>query len=296
MQPDNINPLNYRGRFAPSPSGDLHFGSLVAAVGSYLEAKTRGGEWLVRIEDLDLPRTVPGAADSILTTLEQHQIRWDNSVVYQSTRNQYYQEGLAMLTESGLLFGCECSRNQLKGITLYPGYCRNKKLPLKNHAVRIRSGEEIIAIDDKWQGKQTWRMGKDVGDFIVRRTDGIHAYQLAVVIDDYLQGITHVVRGSDLLESTPRQIHLQQHLGYTTPEYAHLPIAVDSGGFKLSKQHHTKPVNQDSPVDNILSALEFLGQNPPNELLAYPLNSVWEWAMENWSNSQNLEQSAIKVQ
>ncbi|MBC8520071.1 MAG: tRNA glutamyl-Q(34) synthetase GluQRS [Gammaproteobacteria bacterium] len=291
-----MNHTNYRGRFAPSPSGDLHFGSLVAATGSYLEAKTNSGEWLVRIEDLDLPRTAHGATDSILATLERHQMQWDHSVIFQSTRNEYYQESLKLLLESDLLFACECSRNQLKGITPYPGSCRNKNLPLENHAIRIRVDDEVITLNDKWQGRHLWNMKKNIGDFIVRRRDGIYAYQLAVVVDDYLQGITHIVRGSDLLESTPRQIYLQQQLDYTTPNYAHLPIAVDNHGIKLSKQHQTQPINRDKPVENIFNALEFLGQNPPNELLTYPLNSVWEWALENWRSNKSLEKPARKSQ
>jgi len=295
LQPDNSTSTNYRGRFAPSPSGDLHFGSLVAAVGSYLEAKANRGEWLVRIEDLDLPRTVPGAADAILNTLEKHQMYWDQSIVFQSDRNNYYQEALELLTELDLLFGCECSRKQLKGAAIYPGKCRNKGLSLENHAIRIRTGSELISVDDMWQGRCSWNMASDIGDFIIRRSDGLHAYQLAVVVDDHLQGITHIVRGSDLLESTPRQICLQQQLNYTTPKYAHLPVAIDKTGNKLSKQHGAEPVDNNRATANILNALEFLGQNPPDSLTRYPLETIWEWALTHWSSNKSLGKPSIQV-
>ena len=220
----------YIGRFAPSPTGPLHFGSLVAAVGSFLEARSHQGQWLVRIEDLDPPRTVPGAAAEILTTLEQHQLQWDGEVVYQSERSHHYQQALELLESRQRIFGCHCSRSSLKGEPVYPGRCHHAALSLEQHAVRVRTEVRTIHFEDHWQGEQRWELASEIGDFVIRRADGLFSYQLAVVVDDHLQGVTDVVRGSDLLDSTPRQIWLQQQLGYPTPHYGHLPIASNAEG------------------------------------------------------------------
>lgn len=283
----------YRGRFAPSPSGPLHFGSLVAAVGSYLEARTRGGEWLLRIEDLDPPRTVPGAAESILQALEAHQLQWDRSVLYQSERSEHYLEALEQLAEQGKLFGCNCSRSSLKEVTVYPGNCHYAQLALQQHAVRIHTTPQTIRFTDLWQGAQQWDLCEEIGDFIIRRADGLYAYQLAVVVDDQLQGVTHVVRGSDLLDSTPRQIYLQQQLHYPSPHYGHLPVAVTPEGQKLSKQNLAAPLNLETPVENLQAALTFLGQEPP---AIDTLEALWGWALQQWQRQHVPQQMAIPVE
>ncbi len=292
MQQENPSVQHYRGRFAPSPTGPLHFGSLVAAVGSYLEAKLHHGEWLVRIEDLDPPRTVAGAADEILRTLEAHQLHWDRAVIYQGERYAHYQQALDQLTEQGVLFGCSCSRSSLKGKPIYPGHCRHTQQALLQHAVRIHTPSQIIHLNDQWQSKQQWNLATDIGDFVIRRADELFSYQLAVVVDDHLQGITHIVRGSDLLDSTPRQIYLQQQLGYPMPSYGHLPVATAANGQKLSKQNLATPLALESAVDNLTQVLIFLGHTPP------PLDRIetlWEWALTHWNPRQVPQQMAIPV-
>ncbi|MBT7480138.1 MAG: tRNA glutamyl-Q(34) synthetase GluQRS [Gammaproteobacteria bacterium] len=286
----------YRGRFAPSPSGDLHFGSLIAAVGSYLEAKRHHGEWLLRIEDLDPPRVVTGASSAILKTLEQHHLYWDHPVLYQSKQTKQYHQALKQLATSGLLFGCHCTRNQLKEHRLYPGNCINAALSLDYHAVRIQAETMTLSTRDPWQGVQRWPLKQAVGDFIIRRADGVYSYQLAVVVDDYLQKITHVVRGSDLLDSTPRQIYLQQKLDYPPPLYSHLPVAGGRNGNKLSKQNLAKPLNSATAPQNIFQALQFLGQHPPQDLERSSLTTLWQWAEENWKADHVPHQPMITVE
>jgi glutamyl-Q tRNA(Asp) synthetase len=225
----------YRGRFAPSPTGPLHFGSLVAALGSYLDAKTHGGEWLVRMEDLDTPRVVPGAADDILRTLEQFGLEWDGPVLYQSARMDAYETVLSELRRGNLVFPCDCSRKDL--VDRYPGTCRSGLRGRRDAlAWRFRASGEIVQFEDRRLGPQCQNVEDYVGDFVVKRADGLFAYQLAVVVDDAFQGITDVVRGEDLLDSTARQILLQRALGYQQPRYLHLPVAVNELGQKLSKQ------------------------------------------------------------
>lgn len=282
----------YRGRFAPSPTGPLHFGSLVAAVGSYLEAKSHHGEWLLRIEDLDPPRTMAGAADEILHALEAHQLYWDHAALYQGERDHHYQQALEQLSEKGVLFGCSCSRNSLKGESTYPGHCHYAQHTLHQHAVRIHTTAQSIHFDDQWQTDQQWNLSTEVGDFIIRRADGLFSYQLAVVVDDHLQGITHIVRGSDLLDSTPRQIYLQQQLGYSTPEYGHLPVATAANGQKLSKQNLATPLDLQNAVENLKHALRFLGHTPPP---IDQLEPLWEWALTHWSPHRVPQQMTIPV-
>ncbi len=223
----------YRGRFAPSPTGPLHFGSLVAAVGSYLEAKSRGGAWLLRMEDLDTPRAQPGAADAILRTLEACGMAWDGDIVYQSRRSVAYRAALAHLEAQGLVYACGCSRREIAdsglgpdGALIYPGTCRNGLAPGKQaRAIRVCVDHERIDFEDLVQGNLNQDLAAEVGDFVLRRADGLYAYQLAVVVDDAEQKITDVVRGADLLDSTPRQIYLQRRLGLPAPRYLHLPAA-----------------------------------------------------------------------
>jgi glutamyl-Q tRNA(Asp) synthetase len=280
----------YRGRFAPSPTGALHFGSLVAAVGSYLEARRRGGAWLVRMEDLDPPRAQPGAADRILRTLEACGMAWDESIVYQSRRGEAYRAALAHLETQGLLYACACSRREIAdsglatdGALIYPGTCRNGIAPGKTaRATRLRVGDAVIEFEDAVQGNIREDLAAAAGDFVLLRADGLYAYQLAVVVDDAEQGITDVVRGADLLASTPRQIFLQRRLGLSTPRYLHLPAAVDAAGAKLSKQTLAAPVDARHPVPMLTQVMHFLGQSPPVDLQAATLAEYWLWALEHW--------------
>ena len=307
----------YRGRFAPSPTGPLHFGSLVAAIGSYLEAKKHNGIWLVRMEDLDTPRCVPGAADDILRALEAFGLHWDETVLHQSQRTAAYEEALQKLRSMGAVYPCACTRKEIAdsgmhGVEgqIYPGTCRNGIPADKQarawrvttasvrpelvegqtgHFGKLRTGFDklspnglVIEFDDTLQGRIAQHLENDIGDFVVKRADGLFAYQLAVVVDDAAQGITHVVRGADLLTSTTRQIYLQKLLGLTTPAYTHLPIAVNARGEKLSKQTLAAPVGANNPVDTLLRALAFLRQEPPAELFGHDLKSVLSWAVAHW--------------
>jgi glutamyl-Q tRNA(Asp) synthetase len=271
----------YRGRFAPSPTGPLHFGSLVAALASWLDARAAQGRWLVRIEDVDTPRTVPAAADEILRTLEALGLHWDEDVAWQSRRTPRYEAALDRLREGGRLYRCRCSRKEiadsgLRGIegTVYPGTCRH--LALGAHepgAERLVAPPAPITFEDRVQGRITQDIARDIGDFVLRRRDGLHAYQLAVVVDDADQGITDVVRGADLLASTPRQIHLQRSLGLPVPRYLHVPVAVNAQGEKLSKQTLAPAVQARDATPLLHAALAFLGQAPvdsvdPREILA----------------------------
>ncbi len=256
----------YRGRFAPTPSGPLHFGSLIAALGSYLEARTRGGEWLVRIEDVDAPRVVPGAADRILRALEAYGFEWDGAVVYQSRRGEAYRAAVERLRRRGLVYACSCSRKRLaetarRGIDgpVYPGTCRGRAPGHEPAALRLIVPDARVVFEDALQGRVGCDVARECGDIVLRRADGIHTYQLAVVVDDAEQAITHVVRGADLLTSTPRQVVLQRHLGLPTPAYLHLPVALDAAGEKLSKQSLAAPLRMEAPVPALAAALRFLG-------------------------------------
>ncbi len=280
----------YRGRFAPSPSGPLHFGSLVAAAGSFLEAKTQQGEWLLRMEDVDAPRCSQAAAGEILRALEACGLAWDGEVIWQSRRSQAYAAALAQLKAAGRVFPCACTRRELAdsaiapdGAAIYPGTCR-AGLPAGRtaRAWRIAVEDARMSFDDAIQGRMVSDLASEAGDFILLRADGLFAYQLAVVVDDAAAGITHVVRGADLLPSTARQIFLQQCLGMPTPNYAHLPVAVNAAGEKLSKQTHAAPVDVSRPGAAVHAALEFLGQRPPPDLADAPVHELWNWARANW--------------
>lgn len=280
----------YRGRFAPSPTGALHFGSLVAAVGSWLEARTRGGAWLLRMEDLDPPREQPGAAKLILRTLEACGMFWDGNILYQSQRSEAYRAALARLGAQGLVYPCACTRREIAdsalgpdGALIYPGTCRNGLAPGRAaRATRVRVDHEPIEFEDAVQGKLSQDLAAEAGDFVLLRADGLYAYQLAVVVDDAEQGITDVVRGADLLDSTPRQIYLQRLLGLPTPHYLHLPAAVNAAGEKLSKQTLAAPVDGRNPVPVLAQVMSFLGQAPPAQLGRAPLAEFWSWALAHW--------------
>ena len=284
------SPKRYRGRFAPSPTGPLHFGSLVAAVGSFLQAKSRGGEWLVRMEDLDPPREAPGAAADILRTLEAFGLHWDGEVIYQSRRHGVYQAALEKLKSLDAVYPCSCSRREIadssiKGVDgpVYPGTCRDgvarERAP---RAWRVKVDGQQVDIVDVVQGKLARDLAVDFGDFVVRRADGFFAYQLAVVVDDAEQGMTEIVRGADLLESTPRQIHLQRLLKLSTPDYLHLPVALNEKGEKLSKQTLAAPLDPARPLPVLLQAMRFLGQEVSPELAEGSLEDFWHWAVGNW--------------
>lgn len=283
--------LAYRGRFAPSPTGPLHFGSLIAALGSYLEARTHNGEWRVRIEDVDTPRCRPEHESAILRTLACYGFRIDGEIMRQRDRTDAYQHALNCLHNDGHIFGCACTRKEIgdaqlgsDGAPIYPGTCRNG-LPAgkEARAWRLRVAAGALGFEDAVQGRLAQDLAAEVGDFVLLRADGLFAYQLAVVLDDAEQQITHVVRGADLLDSTPRQIWLQQCLGVPTPLYAHLPVAVNAAGEKLSKQTLAAPLNDDDPVPALWRALDFLGQQPPLDLCGGGLPELWQWAVRNWS-------------
>ncbi len=280
----------YRGRFAPSPTGPLHFGSLVAAVGSYLEARWNRGKWLVRMEDLDRPREARGAADAILRTIEAYGFEWDGQIVFQSRRGATYGAALKRLEHARAVFPCACTRREISDSTLsaasepiYPGTCRRGLSPGRSaRAMRVRVDNAVIAFEDLLQGRFEQNLAREVGDFIVRRADGPFAYQLAVVVDDFEQSITDVVRGADLLASTPRQILLQRLLSLPTPRYMHLPVAVNQYGEKLSKQTRAAPLTVTEAPARLWQALRFLGQEPPADLATGKIADIWGWALVNW--------------
>ncbi|MGC2968409.1 tRNA glutamyl-Q(34) synthetase GluQRS [Paraburkholderia aspalathi] len=264
--------MTYRGRFAPSPTGPLHFGSLVSALASWLDARAHGGAWLVRVEDIDGPRTVPGAAEEILSTLEHFGMHADEPPVWQSDRIARYQEALEQLKPAGLVYPCGCTRKEIadsllhvhaRNTTLaYPGTCRSglHGKPARAWRLRVPDGDAaVITFEDRWQGKQTQNLATEVGDFVLRRADDQWAYQLAVVVDDADAGITHIVRGADLMDSTARQIYLQRCLGVPTPEYLHVPVVTNDQGEKLSKQNGATALDNDKPLEALSAAARHLG-------------------------------------
>ena len=274
----------YRGRFAPSPTGPLHFGSIITAVASYADARAHEGEWLLRIEDVDEPRTVAGSANNILRTLETLGFEWTGDVLYQTHRTQAYHDAMQQLAQQKLIYRCTCTRSELNTLrdnSVYPGLCAHKNHPAHiQHAVRLRAENKRIEFNDAVTDLYGQNLQTDVGDFIIRRRDGLFAYQLAVVVDDAFQGITHIVRGADLLDSTPRQIYLQQCLHYPKIEYMHLPLAVNAAGEKLSKQTYAPHIKTDSAV--LFDALNFLGQQIAIELEHETCDAIWKWAIANW--------------
>jgi glutamyl-Q tRNA(Asp) synthetase len=278
----------YIGRFAPSPTGPLHFGSLLAATASYLDAKSHQGKWLVRMEDVDRQREVAGAAAHILSTLEAFGFEWDGALLYQSERDEAYQAALEVLKQADLAYPCGCSRKEIAETAhigsdgpIYPGICRNG-LPAgkQARAWRIKTDSHKVIFADRIQGQQLFNLAEMSGDFIIKRADGLFAYQLAVVVDDAMQGITHIVRGADLLDSTPRQIHLQQQLGFYQPSYAHIPVAVNQQGEKLSKQTHAEAIAPAQKITLLKQAFAFLGLTPPSEAMS--LDELWQFGRKHW--------------
>jgi glutamyl-Q tRNA(Asp) synthetase len=284
----------YCGRFAPSPTGPLHFGSLVAALGSYVDARAHAGAWLVRMEDLDPPREAPGAADEILCTLESLGLEWDGAVMRQSARSNAYQLALARLERAGALYACTCTRAEISdsaiagvdGGRVYPGTCRGGLAPGRTpRATRVRVDTAVIEFEDAVQGRQRQDLATAVGDFVLVRADGLFAYQLAVVVDDAEQGITDVVRGADLLDSTPRQILLQRLLGLVTPHYLHLPVATNRRGEKLSKQTRARPIDSARPGAALARALRFLGQSVEDGVERASVGEILSQAVAQWDRA-----------
>lgn len=279
-----MNTPAYIGRFAPTPSGYLHFGSLIAALASYLDARAANGKWLVRMEDLDPPREQPGAADAILRTLESYGLEWDGPVLYQSQRHEAYQAIIDQWLRHGLAYACACSRKALEPYQgVYPGLCRNAGHPWHDAAIRIRVPELRYGFDDRVQGHFEQHLGEQAGDFVILRRDGLYAYQLAVVLDDGLQGVTDIVRGADLLDSTPRQLYLQELLGLPAPRYLHLPLITQPDGHKLGKRYRSPPLEADQAPALLIRALRALGQPLPDATGRLAVSEILPWAIEHWT-------------
>lgn len=274
----------YRGRFAPSPSGLLHFGSLIAALASYLDAKHNRGKWLVRIEDIDPPREKLGASAEILNTLESYGLNWDEDVLYQSQQSSLYLEVLASLKQQKLSYHCACSRAKIKADGgVYQGHCRKLDLPASNNAIRVINTVATSQYHDLIQGDVSCDKKLAGEDFIVRRKDNLFAYQLAVVVDDIYQGISHIIRGCDLLEPTARQLSFYQILNHPAPTFGHFPLAITDEGYKLSKQNNAPAIDTKNPIPSLIAALRFLGQQPPTELNYASVDELLTWAISHWS-------------
>jgi glutamyl-Q tRNA(Asp) synthetase len=293
---------SYIGRFAPSPTGPLHLGSLYTALASYLQARSQQGKWLLRIDDLDTPRNAPGAADGILATLETYGLYWDDEADYQSRHLPEYEHLLQQLQKDRQAYPCTCTRKSLTAIhsepaagDIYPGLCKNRLHPvLGPYALRIKTDPRAVTFDDQLQGTLSHRLAEQHGDFIVKRRDRIVAYQFAVVVDDARQQVNHVVRGFDLFHETPKQIFLQQILGFSTPGYMHVPVIVDREGRKLSKQTLAAAVSLTEPGILLFQLLDLLRQNPPAELRQAPPPELLEWAIDHWNPEPLKNSQAIR--
>lgn len=292
-------PGSYLGRFAPSPTGPLHIGSLIAAVASYLDARSQQGQWLLRMEDLDPPRESPGAARAIIDSLQAHGLHWDEAMFWQSQRHSAYQQAIEQLLAEGKAYYCSCSRAEIKQMGgIYDGRCRGQQQPPDAPAaIRLQVDNRAIRFDDSIQGEIVQQLDHEVGDFVIKRKDQLFAYQLAVVVDDAAQGISHVLRGSDLLDSTPRQIFLQQQLGLVTPRYSHIPVISNQQGQKLSKQTHAPALDNQQASHNLRLALHFLQQPEPPPALQLPAE-ILAWACQHWRpqaipRRQQVEQTVL---
>jgi glutamyl-Q tRNA(Asp) synthetase len=289
-------PSAYIGRFAPSPSGFLHFGSLVAALASYLDARAVGGRWLLRMEDLDPPREVPGAQAAILSTLDTYGLHWDGEVLLQSDRHALYEGVVQRWLAHGLAYACTCSRKQLEPYAgIYPGTCRNAGHAAEGAAIRLRVPELRYSFEDRVQGAFAQHLGRDSGDFVIRRRDGLYAYQLAVVLDDAAQGVTDVVRGADLLDSTPRQLYLQELLGLPQPRYLHVPLIVQPDGNKLGKSYRSPPLGAEQAGPLLARALKVLGQPLPASLRGAGPAELLAWAVAHWDAEAIPKVSALPL-
>jgi len=282
---------SYVGRFAPSPTGPLHFGSLLSALASYIDARVNQGTWLVRMEDLDPPREIHGAAESILQSLRDHGLNWDGEVLYQSERLDAYKALIDLLLSSQKAYACDCNRTRINSLMgVYDGHCRHKEVVTKPHAIRLRldcalensTPESAASFTDLFQGPYGQDLAREVGDFIIHRKDGLTAYQLAVVADDIFQGVTHIIRGSDLLDSSPRQRYLFTLLGAKPPIFGHIPVAINEQGQKLSKQNLAPPIDGKKASHNLWEALNFLQQAPPLSLRSTEVGDIVDWAIGHW--------------
>jgi glutamyl-Q tRNA(Asp) synthetase len=293
-------PARYVGRFAPSPTGPLHFGSLLAACASYLQARTMGGRWLLRIEDIDPPREQPGAAPQIIATLGAFGFQWDEPVVYQSASAAWHRELIDRLVSAGYAYRCTCTRLELAGArrgplgAVYPGTCRNG-CDNRRAAIRVLTDNQPVRFVDGLQGAQVQHLESESGDFVIRRRDGLIAYHLAVIADDYDQEISEIVRGIDLMDSTPRQIFLQQILGFRTPRYLHIPVIVNASGQKLSKQTGAPGLLPALAAPTLVAALAALAQRPPRDLEKAPLPEIWRWAIQHWDIRRLSGQTTIQL-
>ncbi|MEA5445795.1 tRNA glutamyl-Q(34) synthetase GluQRS [Gammaproteobacteria bacterium AB-CW1] len=289
---DAVSRTPYTGRFAPSPTGPLHFGSLLAATASYLEARRHGGRWLLRIDDIDPPREAAGARDEIPRTLEAFGFEWDGPIILQSTHLDRYQAALEQLLAGGLAYPCACTRREVRAVAregvdgpIYPGTCRNGMPPgREGRAIRLSTHEAQIEFKDDYQGPIAVDLEAQMGDFVIRRADGLFAYHLAAAVDDGDGEISHVVRGIDLLYSAPRQIHLMHCLGLTPPCYAHLPVILNREGQKLSKQTGATGLDTGQAPALLFHALRTLGQAIPEPLQGATLEEIWAWALEHWDS------------
>lgn len=274
---------SYRGRFAPSPTGPLHFGSLVTAVAGYLDARAAAGRWYVRMEDIDTPRVVPGAADQILTALEAFGLVWDGPVVYQSQRTAAYRDVFHRLRDAGHVYPCVCTRKDLAGAGRYPGTCAGGLPPgTQPRSWRLRVAPGPVPFHDRFLGPQSLDASALAGDFVVVRADGPFSYQFSVVVDDDAQRITHIVRGNDLLDATPGQVYLQRLLGLPQPAYLHVPVVRDATGAKLSKQTRAAPILPERASPLLRDAVAYLGLNPPAALDGAPPAEILQWAVAGW--------------
>lgn len=283
MSTSVTKPAAYVGRFAPTPSGYLHFGSLIAALASYLDARAAGGRWLLRMEDLDPPREMPGAQDAIVQALEAYGFEWDGPMERQSDRLDVYNAVIEQLWQAGHAYACTCSRKQLQPFAgLYPGFCRDARHEPIDAAIRLRVPDRTYGFVDRVQGAFCQQLLQDVGDFVIRRRDGLIAYQLAVVLDDAWQGVTDIVRGADLLDSTPRQLYLQELLGLPQPRYLHVPLIIQPDGHKLGKRYRSPPLQPAEATPLLLRALRALGQPTPSELNDALPHEVLAWSIPRW--------------
>ena len=295
-----MNPVRHVGRFAPSPTGPLHLGSLLTAAASFIAARQHGGKWLVRMEDIDPPREAPGAASAILRALERFELHWDGPVLYQSTRVEIYRAAAEGLLTEDLAYRCDCTRSKLRELTTsapesarYPGICRQKNLGAAQTAIRLRAPLEPIDFEDTVQGSCLCAIDSVTGDYVIFRRDGLPAYHLAVVIDDAWQGVTDIVRGADLLDSTPLHIHLQHTLDLPTPSYSHLPVIVNAQGQKLSKQTGAAPLALERAEQVAIDVLRYLDLEPPRELHGARPGELWNWAAQRWDISRLAGRQAL---
>ena len=311
LKPSERPPLpnikGYRGRFAPSPSGLLHFGSLIAALASFLDAKSfitpngNSGKWLVRIEDIDPPREQVGASAAILTTLEAFGLYWDEPVLYQSQQSELYQDTLSDLHQHNLSYYCQCTRAEIKALGgVYQGHCRTLQQSKNNSATRLINQHGIYQFDDLFQkqeqGNVEYEQALAKEDFIIHRKDGLFAYQLAVVVDDIYQNINHVIRGCDLLEPTARQLTLFATLNSSSPKYGHVPLAVTTQGYKLSKQNKAPAIDNNNPQPALIAALKFLGQAPDQNLINEKVDDIIYWAIHHWSRDKVTKVKEINIE